>query len=435
MMLPIVLILLFIPSVYAQQPGVKKRPAKQPAQAVQPEPSDAAPSEQDELRKALAEAGNSPVEFVRALERHLEKFPETEERPDLERAIVKAAIEQKDTARILMYGERVLAREKDDLQILERVTRALLTGEGVEEAKKALNYARRMEELLRGINQGENMQAARKARMQDEVERAIARTLAFQARATGNLGELEEAIALARKSYQTAPNAESAREIARWLDRAGRPLEAVKHYADAFTIADPRTSEDDRLLDRRRMGELYMKAKGSETGLGDLVLEAYDRTTALVAERETRFQKMDPNSGLSNPMEFTISGVNGEKLNLASLRGKVLVLDFWATWCGPCRVQYPLYEEVKKKFADRSDVVFLAISTDENRGAVKPFLEQNQWNKNVYFEDGLSSVLKVGSIPTTMIVNRKGEIVSRMNGFVPERFVEMLTERIRENLD
>jgi thiol-disulfide isomerase/thioredoxin len=183
------------------------------------------------------------------------------------------------------------------------------------------------------------------------------------------------------------------------------------------------------------MGELYMKAKGSETGLGDLILESYDRTTALVAERETRFQKMDPNSGLSNPMEFTISGVNGEKLNLASLRGKVLVLDFWATWCGPCRVQYPLYEEVKKKFADRPDVVFLAISTDENRSAVKPFLEQNQWNKNVYFEDGLSSVLKVGSIPTTMIVNRKGEIVSRMNGFVPERFVEMLTERIRENLD
>jgi thiol-disulfide isomerase/thioredoxin len=292
-----------------------------------------------------------------------------------------------------------------------------------------------MEELLRGINQGKNVQAARKARMQDEVERAIARTLAFQARATGNLGKLEEAIALARKSYQAAPNAESAREIGRWLDRAGRPLEAVKHYADAFTIADPRTSEDDRLLDRRRMGELYMKAKGSETGLGDLILESYDRTTALVAERETRFQKMDPNSGLSNPMEFTISGVNGEKLNLASLRGKVLVLDFWATWCGPCRVQYPLYEEVKKKFADRPDVVFLAISTDENRSAVKPFLEQNQWNKNVYFEDGLSSVLKVGSIPTTMIVNRKGEIVSRMNGFVPERFVEMLTERIRENLD
>jgi thiol-disulfide isomerase/thioredoxin len=428
----IVFILLFlVPAALAQQPGPKKSanpPQRGSAEAVQ--------SEQDELRRSLAEAGNSPLEFIRAIERHLEKYPETDEKSDLERAIVKAAIDQKDTARILLYGERVLAREKDDLQILERVTRALLAGDGADEAKKALGYARRMEELLRSIKQSDvNMPGARKARIEDDMERAIARTLALQARATGNLGQLDAAISLARKSYETAPNAESAREIARWLDRAGRPLEAVQHYADAFIIVDPRSSEEDRARDRRRMGELYVKAKGSETGLGDAILEAYDRTTALTADREARFRKMDPNSGVKDPMQFTISGLNGEKLDLGSLRGKVLVLDFWATWCGPCRVQYPLYEEVKKRFADRTDVMFLAISTDENRSAVKPFLDQNDWNKNVYFEDGLSSALKVGSIPTTMIVNRKGEIVSRMNGFVPERFVEMLTDRIRENLD
>lgn len=111
------------------------------------------------------------------------------------------------------------------------------------------------------------------------------------------------------------------------------------------------------------------------------------------------------------------------------------VVDFWATWCGPCRVQYPLYEEVRKKFESRPEVVFLAINTDQDRSVIKPFLDQNKWNKNVYFEDGLSAALKIASIPTTIIVNRKGEIVNRMNGFLPDRFVEMLTERIRENLD
>lgn len=110
------------------------------------------------------------------------------------------------------------------------------------------------------------------------------------------------------------------------------------------------------------------------------------------------------------------------------------IVDFWATWCGPCRVQHPLYDEVKKRFAGRNDVVFLAISTDEDKSLVEPFLEKQKWNKAVYFEDGLSSVLKVNSIPTTVIFNKRGEVASRMNGFVPERFVDMLTGRIQQIL-
>jgi len=76
----------------------------------------------------------------------------------------------------------------------------------------------------------------------------------------------------------------------------------------------------------------------------------------------------------------------------------------------------------------------LNINADENRELVKPFLDRNQWNKTVYFEDGLSQLLRVSSIPTTIVISPKGEIVSRMNGFIAERFVEMLTERIEQSL-
>jgi thiol-disulfide isomerase/thioredoxin len=134
-------------------------------------------------------------------------------------------------------------------------------------------------------------------------------------------------------------------------------------------------------------------------------------------------------------MDFTLTGVDGSKLALASLRGSVVILDFWATWCQPCRIQHPLYEEVKKRFRGRKDVVFLGINADEDRSLVDGFLENMQWNRaNVYYEDGLQRFLQVSAIPSTILFDKQGRIASRMNGFLPETFVEQLTERIASAL-
>jgi thioredoxin-related protein len=65
---------------------------------------------------------------------------------------------------------------------------------------------------------------------------------------------------------------------------------------------------------------------------------------------------------------------------------------------------------------------------------VEPFLRENKWEQKVYFDDGLARLLKISSIPTTIIVDRRGEVVSRMNGFLPQRFVDMLSERIQDAL-
>ena len=182
------------------------------------------------------------------------------------------------------------------------------------------------------------------------------------------------------------------------------------------------------------MGELYRQAKGSDAGLGDLVLEAYDRNVALIHTRELRMRATDPNARLTDPMEFTLSGVDGNKLSMAGLKGKVVVFDFWATWCGPCRVQHLLYEQVKLRFRENPNVVFLSVDVDEDRGLVKPFLADVKWTGPVYFEDGLSRALKVTSIPTTLVIDRNGKIFSRMNGFLPERFVQMVSDRIQDAL-
>jgi thiol-disulfide isomerase/thioredoxin len=392
---------------------------------------DASDAEQKELRQALAEAGNSAIDFVRVLEQHLAKYPDTPQRPELEYAIVKSAMESKDDRRVLIWGEKVLARNMDDPRILERVTRLLLNSDDKESAERALKYSRRFEEIMRTLNKEEAPNPSNRAQRAEEIDKAVARAEVFQARATGNLGKIDQAIALANKSYDTYPTAEAARETGKWLVKSGKESEAIPHYADAFALA-----ETDRVKDRAKLAELYRKVKKSEVGLGDIVLEAFDRTDALMAARSDAQRRLDPNASLTNAMEYTISGLDGLKLQLSSLRGKVVIMDFWATWCGPCRAQHPLYEIVKQKYAGRKDVVFLAIATDEDHSLIAPFLAEQKWSKNnVYFEDGLSNFLKVSSIPATLIIDKQGRVYSRMNGFLPDRFVAMLTDRIKEALE
>lgn len=391
--------------------------------------------EQLELNAALNETSGSPTEYIRVLERHLRRYPKSTQLAEIDNSLVKAAIEVRDTRRILLYGERVLARNIESPQVLERVTRLLLNSEDKDSNERALKYARKFQEILKALEKEGQSSTRSRAQMLDELDRAMARGLAFEARATGNLGKVDDAIALARKAYERNATAETAREIGRWLMKSGKPLEAVEHYADAFAISDPNNTEASRAKDRGLMGELYRKVKGSEEGLGEILLRAYDRTAAIAAQRVALQRQRDPNFEITDPMEFTLKGVSGSELKLSTLRGKIVILDFWATWCGPCRIQHPLYDVIKKRFADSKDVVFLGINTDEDRTIVPQFLESNKWDaSNVYFEDGLSALLRTTSIPTTIVIGRDGQIFTRLNGFVPEKFVEQLTERIREAL-
>ena len=388
-------------------------------------------AEQKDLSTSLSEAGNSPQEFARALEQHLAKYPNSPQRDDIIRSLVKSAIESNDKRRILLWGEKSLEKDMAQPKVLERVSRILLESETKETSERALKYAQKFEETVRGLMKDAPSNPRQKAQFFDEFDRAIGRSLALQARATGNLGKTEEAVTLALKSFETYPSHESAREAAKWLAKAGKGVESARHYADAFVAPD--NTAELRAKDRVLMAENYRKEKGSEAGLGDLVLEAHDRAVSLGAKRLARLREFDPNTGVTNPIDYTLTALKGDPLRLSSLRGKVIVMDFWATWCGPCRVQHPLYEQVKSKFADKDDVIFLAINTDEDLTTVQPFLESNKWATNtVYFEDGLSNLLKVGSIPTTIIFDKQGQVFSRMNGFVPDRFVDQLSSRISE---
>lgn len=394
-------------------------------------------AEQESLSQALSEAGNSPVDFLRELENHLRKFPNTPKRAELERALVKTAIDLNDDPRIIKYGEGVLKREPVDQAVLEHVATSLIHLGDKTSAERALEDVQRLERLIQAEYKDDKFVpgAGREAaKRKEQFDRAQARAMLIEARAQGLLGHSEEAIKLAEASYKIFPSNEGAREAARWLSAAGKDQDAIQYLADAFTIAGLKSADPDGANDRAKMAELYRKTTGSESGLGDVILKAYDNTAAALAARRAKMREFDPNADIKDPMQFTVTALNGEKLKLSSLLGKVVVMDFWATWCGPCRAQHPLYDEARARFKESDPVVFLSIDTDEDHSLVKPFLESQKWSQKIYFDDGLQNLLRVTSIPTTIIFGTKGDIVSRMAGFVPERFVDMLADRIDEAL-
>jgi len=393
--------------------------------------------EQRDLQRELSEAGNSPSELALAIENHLKKYPNSPRRAELENALVKEAIELNDDRRLIEFGETVLSRDANNLQVLEHVTTALLHQGDKPNAQRALDHARHLADLIQATYQNDKFQPGggpEEAKRKEDFDRGRARVLLLQARANGLLGHTNDAIQLAESSYKIFSSVEAAREAARWLTAAGRDQEAVQYLANAFTIAGLHSADADGVSDRARMGELFRKLHGSEAGLGDMILKAYDDTSFELAARRAELRAFDPNSQLKDPIRFTLSGLEGDKLPLSSLLGKVVVIDFWATWCAPCREQHPLYEQVKAKFKDSGDVVFLAVDTDEDRSLVKPFLNQVKWSQKVYFEDGLQSLLQVSSIPTTIILGKQGEVFTRMIGYLPDRFVDMLTDRVNDAL-
>ncbi len=383
--------------------------------APQAPPSLSREDEEELLKDTVSQLGDSPIEFIRGMERHLRLYPNSPRKDELQKAILRAAIDANDNARILSYGEKVLEHDNDPT-LLDRVARALLSSDDPTPARRSLKYSERLEK------------SAPEKSTKDDPTRASA--LALQSRAWGNVGDLEKALALARRSYDLYPNGEAASEAARWELKLGRLQDALEHYADAFAIPDPKVTAEDRKHHRTVMGEIYTKLHGSEAGLGDLILRAYDRTSRGAASQAAA--GLQPGSP-QDAFEFPLPGLRGDSIRLSDFSGKVLVLDFWATWCVPCRIQHPLLEKIKTKYKNQ-DVVFLSINTDESRKLVKPFIEEQQWSNHVYFEDGLSRFYHITTIPTTMIFNKRKELVARLPGFTPTSFLELLTEKIGQAL-
>lgn len=133
-----------------------------------------------------------------------------------------------------------------------------------------------------------------------------------------------------------------------------------------------------------------------------------------------------PESERKQAPNFSLKDANGTPVRLSDYRGKVVLLNFWATWCGPCKLEIPWFMDFEQRYKDRGFAV-LGVSMDEDGWeAVKPYIADRKVNYRVVLGDDLVGNLYGGidSLPTTFLIDRDGRVASVHVGLVAKNDYE-----------
>lgn len=137
--------------------------------------------------------------------------------------------------------------------------------------------------------------------------------------------------------------------------------------------------------------------------------------------------------------ERSIKGINDKNFRLGDFQGQVMVINIWASWCGPCRREVPEYEKVRTEFEDRN-VVFVGLTTEDPRAAqdrVNRFLREVNFGFRLGWADReLQRILMNGknAIPQTIVIDTEGRIVNHWEGYAANRSGNRLKQAIQQAL-
>ena len=199
----------------------------------------------------------------------------------------------------------------------------------------------------------------------------------------------------------------AAHQIAYWqavgklADTENRKLDALASYQTAlsFRAKTPKVKDDLK----ENIDRLWKELGGTEEGRNAL-LSRNDVKKAAEATEESW-------DTVNKPLaDFALTDLQGKKWLLADLKGKTTFINFWATWCGPCRQELPYIEKLHEQMKDKNDVLILTFNIDDELGLVEPFMKENKYTFTVILGSDYASSQEVYGIPRNWIVGPGGAI-------------------------
>jgi thiol-disulfide isomerase/thioredoxin len=391
-------------------------------------PGEKTPSPDEELQRAIDAAGNDRAALVRNLEAFLKKYPEAPQRVRIYRALVEATLQLRDTPRAADYAERIVALTPDDMSMTLLAIQLLERSGDEAGLRRATSYSTR---VLEYIGSDEKSPKISKEDWEASKNHDRMTVLLLRGRLYLKLHETAKAQKDFEDSYAFDPSAGAAEKLGEIAEMNEDLPRAIKEYARAFALADTTKNSPDRRAIRQKLGNVWRLAHGSDDGLGEYVLHTYDEVTSSPAKSNAA-----RNAAAKEPFEFTLRRVpDGSSLPLANEKGKILVVNFWATWCGPCRALEPVFDRVAMDFQQNHGVLFLAADCDEDETLVPTYVKEVKPQTTVVFADGLDRLFAVNSFPTVVIIDRVGKIAYRAEGYGEDSFQQSLTAAIHRALE
>jgi thiol-disulfide isomerase/thioredoxin len=372
------------------------------------------PSPEEELKAAVA--GQDGAERRGALRAFIAKHPEGYLESTAHLLLVRSLVKAKTPADEILAAARaaldaIPANNSDMLEY--RVEVAVSAASALGDRKEAVGLVRT---VIDALPSGKRAREARGA-----LEVILAGIQSKQGDRDAAVATLEAAVA-ADPDNQAALGA-----LAIELQAAGRVDEAIDAYARAETVFGGRQ------VDGKPLRELYAQRYKSLAGLDDRLKRAARESTRRVALEARRADGPAP--------EWELADLAGAKVKLTALRGQVVVLDFWATWCPPCRDEMPILEEMHRQFAT-SPVKILALNCEgiEDRkawdAAVRNFVREIKATLPVLsdYDGTVQDAYNVTALPTIVVIDREGAVRYRNVGFDP-RIKKVLRAQIESLLD
>ena len=280
-----------------------------------------------------------------------------------------------------------------------------------------LEKAVALEEALRAHRPGYLYPGSRGQERETSRRSFIDQARVIQARALTQLGEIEAAGALLEELATESRRSWTLAEYGRHLLREDRPAEALDAFVEATAF---------RGWYRRAAVET-----AAAIGLSEEAVEERLAARRPPVERELELRELGQRIEREAP-EFALADQTGVEWRLSDLAGKIVVLKFWATWCGPCIEEFPHFVELLKTYEGDDKVVFLTVATAGSpREQVAQQIEEGGFTFPVLFdEQGLALDYEILGYPTTLYLDQEGIIQFKREGFEESGYEAGVARRV-----